>query len=722
MLRNKIKTSRATNCTRTFSLVIVAILVIAGSVGIIQTDWVSGTAKAGTVLVTSTIGSGGSREFSFAIIADPQGSGDYGTPGWFDEPPAGDVGSNIQLLREIVNEINAKRVDYDIRFVMVLGDITGSAQLSELKKAKEILDSLEVPYVPLIGNHDVWPYVSCAKFNDKTSSFIVSNTYLDERVILYKNDNYGGTAETFIGEDRRLSGNGIGDNAVSSLKVIGACSVTLYQDDDFMGDSITFNGPCDIPSLSVYGWNDKASSIKVYDCNSRGVVLHGGADYTERGHLFFNNVPSLPTTDYNGFTCLNDAISCVKLINGAEVILYENSNYGGASIHYGTSVGTPCGDPNLNDEYVHPWDTHSDYYFNEIYAPVYDKLAQTMPNWRKAPTPVWNPQTSPQHYNYFQNFAFDYGSYHFICLDFNARDDAPLNKPGVSGEGDIHDFSGGTYQWFKDHLANYAPKGNENIFIFAHHPYTDGWGGVMGFSSGEFDLLVQAIQPYHTSVNTWFAGHLHRNAEYWNSDYDGSGVQMFKVIETDAACEDQYDGIDSAPETYDNAGDYRIVEIYTTTQSFSCSLSKGWNFITLPLKTSYKRGEDLVQAIPNCSYIRMWNSTTQTFETHVKGTNENNFTIDDGIGYFVFLESASTFEIQGAKIILYSTSLAKNWNSIGWYNETSTTAESLAQNITNCKVIAYWDSNLGRFVTHPIGTNISNFAIERGKGYFAYIA
>jgi len=45
----------------------------------------------------------------------------------------------------------------------------------------------------------------------------------------------------------------------------------------------------------------------------------------------------------------------------------------------------------------------------------------------------------------------------------------------------------------------------------------------------------------------------------------------------------------------------------------------------------------------------------------------------------------------------------------------------LVQNITNCTAIAYWDVTLGRFITHPAGTEISNFAVERGIGYFIYV-
>jgi hypothetical protein len=42
--------------------------------------------------------------------------------------------------------------------VAVLGDIADTAEKSEFCKAKEILDELEIPYIPVFGNHDVWPY------------------------------------------------------------------------------------------------------------------------------------------------------------------------------------------------------------------------------------------------------------------------------------------------------------------------------------------------------------------------------------------------------------------------------------------------------------------------------------------------------------------------------------------------------------------------------------
>ena len=100
------------------------------------------------------------RLFSFAIITDThigEGYDDYGTEGFDDG--GGDEYEITGRLREAVAKVNANIDLFDIRFVMSLGDFSDSAETSELVRSREIHDDLEVPYVPLIGNHDMWPYV-----------------------------------------------------------------------------------------------------------------------------------------------------------------------------------------------------------------------------------------------------------------------------------------------------------------------------------------------------------------------------------------------------------------------------------------------------------------------------------------------------------------------------------------------------------------------------------
>lgn len=107
---------------------------------------------------------GAQFKFSFIHLTDihiGEGQGDYGTAGFLDDVmPEGDAGYSAERLRHAVNWINAHAAQFDIRFVVVTGDITDSGERSEFEKAKEILNALNIPYVPQLGNHDIWPYIS----------------------------------------------------------------------------------------------------------------------------------------------------------------------------------------------------------------------------------------------------------------------------------------------------------------------------------------------------------------------------------------------------------------------------------------------------------------------------------------------------------------------------------------------------------------------------------
>ena len=107
--------------------------------------WVVGIAllcaAAQAVIVEDDYETGsGPYTFQIALITDPSNKYD-----------------NLRAARDTINKL----VDEygHIQMVMVLGDVTSTADTTtELPVAKQILDSLHVPYVPLIGNHDMVPY------------------------------------------------------------------------------------------------------------------------------------------------------------------------------------------------------------------------------------------------------------------------------------------------------------------------------------------------------------------------------------------------------------------------------------------------------------------------------------------------------------------------------------------------------------------------------------
>jgi len=149
------------------------------------------------------------------------------------------------------------------------------------------------------------------------------------------------------------------------------------------------------------------------------------------------------------------------------------------------------------------------------------------------------------------------------------------------------------------------------------------------------------------------------------------------------------------------------------------SLKKEWNLITLPLENSFS-AESLGQAIPNCTVVTKFDALTNTFTTHVVNTSHDNFDIEKGVGYFIYLTENQTFLPSGSPIQSFSVGIETDWNLIGWPRGYNTTAESLGKNITGTSVVIMFDAETQVFTTHVVGTPHDNFIIKRGMGLFIY--
>lgn len=127
---------------------------------------------------------GRSHHFAFVHLTDTHigegdADGDYGTPGWLDEPPTQNEGYSAERLRKAVQWINAHADSSKIRFVIVTGDLTDSGERSEFLKFKEIMDGLRIPYIPLIGNHDVWPYTRNSEAPSPCGDSLINTIFVE---------------------------------------------------------------------------------------------------------------------------------------------------------------------------------------------------------------------------------------------------------------------------------------------------------------------------------------------------------------------------------------------------------------------------------------------------------------------------------------------------------------------------------------------------------------
>jgi hypothetical protein len=279
----------------------------------------------------------GNNQFTIAIIADPHigdGISDYGTPGWNDAPPNYDQGEAAIKLRNTVNWINNNKTLFNIKYVFIIGDLTESGEISELSKAYEILNTLEIPWIPLIGNHDVWPYIDA---NNKAPEEI-SDSYFNN-IFAPQYERLSRTLLNFVKcpvptwnwevNPHHFSyfQNFAFDSPYGDWHFI--CLDFNSRDDATNGQGVNPGG-----ALYAFNINDKVSSIRVRNSDSRGVILYENANPNEgKSQTFFNNVSSL-----EGSFIGNDRASSIRIIGNCTVRLHKDANYKGSIIRTSTNI------------------------------------------------------------------------------------------------------------------------------------------------------------------------------------------------------------------------------------------------------------------------------------------------------------------------------------------------------------------------------------------------
>ncbi len=180
--------------------------------------------------------------------------------------------------------------------------------------------------------------------------------------------------------------------------------------------------------------------------------------------------------------------------------------------------------------------------FARVFDSHYKKLSETLSGWTKAPTPVKG--------KYLQNFSFDYKGCHFVCCDFISR------QHGNEG-GELHDFAGGSWPWFKNDIRTCSKKKKESIVIFSHiGMFRTGFGTAdeFLFSKDEMSRIKDFLWDYRDYVDSNYAGHIHQN---WHASvWKGLFTTIYHVRVTDETWFGQ-----QWPESEDQTVTVRLVEV-----------------------------------------------------------------------------------------------------------------------------------------------------------------
>jgi hypothetical protein len=150
---------------------------------------------------------------------------------------------------------------------------------------------------------------------------------------------------------------------------------------------------------------------------------------------------------------------------------------------------------------------------------------------------------------------------------------------------------------------------------------------------------------------------------------------------------------------------------------------EGWNMITVPVEKDWM-ASDLGQIIQGCTQVSFWNNSLNCFQNYLVDfpDPDDDFVIEPGRGYFVYVTIDSVFSITGLPLNDVHVPLGIGWNNLGIFRRDSTTASKIGSSIPGCTQVSYWNNSLNRFQNYLVDfpDPDDDFLVTQGMGLFVY--
>jgi hypothetical protein len=158
--------------------------------------------------------------------------------------------------------------------------------------------------------------------------------------------------------------------------------------------------------------------------------------------------------------------------------------------------------------------------------------------------------------------------------------------------------------------------------------------------------------------------------------------------------------------------DIVLYEVPQETETFTKSLSAGWNLISLPLTPTDSSTSAVLSGVLQDA-VKSYNTDTNQF---VDAT-----TMDPGVGYFVHVTTAGTWSYDGTAYTSISASLSTGLNCVGWTNTSAALPGALSSIDSSYRYVARWNAGTQSYKVYLPGAPaaFNDFeAMDRGEGYF----
>jgi Beta/Gamma crystallin/Peptidase inhibitor family I36 len=174
------------------------------------------------------------------------------------------------------------------------------------------------------------------------SQQVRSEDGIRDRVCVYEHADYGGYEQCFA-SGASINSLGRFSNRISSVRILGRGSITLYEHPNFQGRELAISS--DVADLRRFGyWNDEADSVRVSFGGGRSRDRRDDWRDDRRDSYGEDRVCFYEHSDFAGASqCWdagddvsdlrsnrwNDRISSVRIFGRTRVAVFEHINYGG---------------------------------------------------------------------------------------------------------------------------------------------------------------------------------------------------------------------------------------------------------------------------------------------------------------------------------------------------------------------------------------------------------